>query len=164
MGQDHHLGDAWAIDGCFQNGVEPEAGIDRAFAIVDVVEHVAARRPGERHRCGIDARIVNELCETIDGFGMAVVESRHENQHVLRSPACLAKPRHNLLLAKKVGLERDEGSSRIGLLSIRPHNETYLTSAGGGDGYDDVVEADVVPTLSGISERGIVGGLACGGN
>ena len=65
-----------------QQSLEDVARIGGALAIVEIVEQLAARRPGEEHRHDRSARVVRDLREPVDGFLEAGVEAVHEQQHV----------------------------------------------------------------------------------
>ena len=68
------------FDQRLQHRLQCVAGIHGAVAVVDVIGHIAAGRPGEQHRGDIDAGVVNDLSETIDGFLETGVEAVNEDE------------------------------------------------------------------------------------
>ena len=71
----------WVFDQSLQHRLQRIARIHGAVAIIDVVGHIAAGGPGEQHRRDVDARVVNNLREAIDGFLETGVEAVDEDEN-----------------------------------------------------------------------------------
>ena len=82
MGEDGDGVDVRVFNEDLQHRLERVARIHRAVAVIDVVGHVAAGGPGEQHRCDIDARVVNDLGETVDGFLKTGVEAVDKDENL----------------------------------------------------------------------------------
>ena len=115
MGEDGNRVDVWVFDQSLQHRLERVARIDRAVAIIDVVGHIAAGRPGEQHRGDIDARVVNNLREAIDGFLEAGVEAMDEDENPAPGRALDARVEVCLSLSQvhAIGAQDDEIMLRI---------------------------------------------------
>ena len=81
MRQDRDRVDVRIFDQRLQHRLQRVARIDRAVAVVNIVGHVAAGRPGEQHRRDLDARVVDDLCEAIDSFLKTGVEAVDEDEN-----------------------------------------------------------------------------------
>ena len=98
-----------------QHHLQRVARIDRAVAIVDVIGHVAAGRPGEQHRRDVHARVVNDLGEAIDRLLETGVEAvdEHQNPASGRPPDARVEVCFRLSQIHAVGAQDNEIMLRI---------------------------------------------------
>ena len=115
MGEDGNRVDVRVFDQRLQHRLQRVARIHRAVAIIDVVGHIAAGRPGEQHRGDIDARVVNNLGEAIDRFLETGVEAMDEDENPAARRALDARIEVCLRLSQvhSIGAQDDEITLRI---------------------------------------------------
>ena len=130
------------FDQRLQHRLQCVAGIHGAVAVVDVIGHIAAGRPGEQHRGDIDAGVVNDLSETIDGFLETGVEAVNEDEDPpSRYPfdACI-EIGLRLSQIHAIGAQDGEVPFRIGRQRGRKRDVSRLARASRGNRHDDVGE------------------------
>ena len=136
--------DVRVLDQRLEQRLERVARIKRAVAVIDVVGHAAAGRPGEQHRGDIDPRVMNDLGEAVDRFLEAGVEAMDENEDPAARRALDAriKVRFRLSQVHPVGAQDDEIALRISGDRGRKLNVAGLARAVRRDGHDDVGEIE----------------------
>ncbi len=142
--------DVGVFDQGLQHRLQRVARIDRAVAIIDVVGQVAAGRPGEQHRRDIDARVVDDLREAIDGFLEAGVVSmnKDENPAPGNPPDPLVEVCLRLRQVDAVGPQDDEIALRIAGDRGRQRNVAGPARAVRRDGHDNVGEIEPASSRS----------------
>src|SRR5271166_3961503 len=127
-----------------QDRLKRVARIHRAVAIVDVVDDVAARGPGEQHRRHIDPRVVNDLGEPIDGFLEAGVVAVHENEDLASRRAAHARVEIGFRPGQidAVGAQSDEVVFRIAGRPRRPLHFAASARRVGWHRHHDVGELE----------------------
>ena len=130
-----------------QHRLERIARIDSAVAVIDVVGHTAPGGPGEQHRRDIDARIMNDLRETIDGFLETGIEAVDEEENPAARHALDARieigPRLGQVHA--IGAQDGEVTLRIGRQRRGERNVPRLAGACRRNRDDDIGEIESVP-------------------
>ena len=142
MGEDGNRVDVRVFDQSLQHRLERVARIDRAVAIIDVVGHIAAGRPGEQHRGDIDARVVNDLREAVDGFLEAGVEAMDEDENPAPGRALDARVEVCLSLSQvhAIGAQDDEIMLRIAWRRGRQRDVSWPARACWRNRHDNIGE------------------------
>ena len=136
--------DVAVLDQGLQHRLQRVARIDRAVTVVDVIRHIAAGRPGEQYGRNIDARVVDDLRETIDGFLEPGVVAVDEDQDTMarRTADARIEVRFGLSQIHPIGAQNGEIALGIGWHRGRRRNVAGLPHAGRRDRNDDVREIE----------------------
>ena len=142
MGEDRDLGHLRVGGEPAQHTFELVARIGRAFPVVAVGQHAGLRWPGEQHRHGLGAGIMDDLSEAVDGVLETIVEPVHEHQHLpLRRLADLVvDDRHGVGARDDRCAASHEVGRGIARQAFRPLHLADLAMAVGRQGHVDVRE------------------------
>src|ERR1700729_4265516 len=140
MSEDGYRVDVRVFDQSLQYRLQRIARIHGAIAVIDVVGHIAAGRPGEQHRGDVDARVVNDLREAVDGFLEAGVEAVDEDKNPAprRAPDAGVEARFSLSQIHAIGAQDGEITLRIGWQRGWKRDIPGLTRACRRDRHDNV--------------------------
>ena len=148
MGEDGYRIDVGVFDQSLQHRLKRVARIDGAVAIIDVIDHSAAGRPGEQDRRDVDARVMNNLREAIDRFLEAGVEAMDEDENPVPGRALdpRIEVRFRLSQVHAIGAQDDEVTLRIARQRGRERHIPRLACACGWNRYDDIGEIESSPS------------------
>jgi hypothetical protein len=118
--------------------------IHRAIAVIDVVGHIAAGRPGEQHRRNVHARVVNNLREAIDRFLETGVEAVDEDKNppARRAPDARIEVCLRLSQVQAIGAQDDKVTLGIAWQRGGKGDVSWLARACWRNRDDDIGEIE----------------------